>query len=163
MAINFDLPISPTLEALHFAARNFINWRRVKEIPSSSGNEIFLQARDNAVASLAVHRVLGSTWTPSGSGLPNVPDFGARGKVWGAHQIDAPLRVFEATHNSGLWVLVLVDPNLTRVSIVGWIRGGDAERPEWLESPAHPYYPVSYLVPQGDLEPPGTFPIEELE
>jgi hypothetical protein len=101
-----------------------------------------------AAGELAVARVLGRYW---GGDVCNFKraDVGASVQVRTRSRPDYDLIVRDDDDPADVFVLVTGTP--TRLSVHGWIRGGDARRPEWRQT--HGGRPAAWFVPQSALHP----------
>jgi hypothetical protein len=103
---------------------------------------------EGAAGELAVAKATGRYWPGSVDAFDG-PDVGGL-QVRTRSRADFDLLVRPGDPARAIFVHVVgVAPHYR---IVGWIRGGDAKRPEWLAR--HGDRPPAYFVPQGCLNPP---------
>jgi hypothetical protein len=100
-----------------------------------------------AGAEAAVGRLTNRYWHGSVNAAKHEPDVGHQIQVRWTHHERGRLIVLPRDPDDQYYFLVTGNPPL--YNVIGWIRGQDAKREEWIDAPAG--RPPAYFVPQSAL------------
>ena len=103
-----------------------------------------------ACGEMAVCKALGRFWTPSVNTFHNVPDIPPNIEVRTCQDNAGSLIVRDNDADDRWYVLVTGKP--PTMTVVGFIRGSDAKRDQWLRNPGG--HRPSWFVPQSALSAP---------
>lgn len=149
--IDVKLSVTEFIQAMEIAKLRFV----MSE--ASSLNHASTYRRDwstrmsqeivGACGEIALGKASGSWFVPSVNTFHRVPDCFGDVEVRATDRPDGSLIVRDNDHDDRRYVLAIV--SAPEVSLVGWMRGGDCKRPEFIRNPNG--YRESWFVPQSEL------------